>query len=93
MRREVGEIGEDIVTGAARSELLDLGHADLARAVRRVSLISDQLGYDVVAPRVGGPNRLLEVKATTGPHDDPIRIHLSRNEAAVGARRTQCSLS
>ncbi len=42
-----------------------MGRSDLARDVRRVSLLSDQLGYDVNAPRVAGPPRLLEVKATT----------------------------
>lgn len=81
-RRLVGEIGEELVMHAARAELRALGHVELARDVRHVSLLSDQLGYDVSAPRVGGPPRLLEVKATTGSVVGRIvLVHLSRNEA------------
>jgi Domain of unknown function (DUF3883) len=82
--REVGEIGEELVTASARDELAALGRPDLARAVRRVSLISDQLGYDVVAPRVGAAPRLLEVKATA--RADESRVFLSRAEAEAGSR-------
>ena len=60
--------GEDLVVDAARAELQQLGHADLACSLCRVSLTSDQLGYDVTAPRVGGPPRLLEVKTSTAAH-------------------------
>jgi hypothetical protein len=82
-RRTVGDIGEEIVLRAARNELLAMTRPDLAREVLRVSLISDQLGYDITAPRVSGPKRLLEVKATTGG-ETPLRIYLSRNEADTG---------
>ncbi|HEX7197788.1 MAG TPA: DUF3883 domain-containing protein, partial [Candidatus Limnocylindria bacterium] len=82
-RREVGAAGEDLVVAHARAELASLGYPDLARNVRRVSLVSDQLGYDVAAPRVSGGDRLLEVKATTGNRGE---IFLSRNEATVGLR-------
>jgi hypothetical protein len=82
-RRLLGEIGEELVVAEARAELTSLGYPELARAVRRVSLESDALGYDVSAPRVGTGPRLLEVKATTG---EAIAIHLSRNEAETGAR-------
>lgn len=81
-RRLIGEIGEDLVVAAARAELQQLGHDDLARSVRRVSLTSDQLGYDVTAPRVGGATRLLEVKTTTAAHvGATAAIYLSRGEA------------
>lgn len=50
LQRNVGEIGEDVVVDAAREELAALGHTHLVRDVRRVSLLSDQLGYDVSAP-------------------------------------------
>lgn len=89
-RREVGAIGEEIVVAQARGELAALGHPDLARAVRRVSLVSDQLGYDVVAPRVGAPSRLLEVKATAATED--ALVFLSRAEADAGARLDDWSL-
>jgi hypothetical protein len=93
LRRQVGEIGEELVVDAARAELEALGHPDLARAVRRVSLVSDQLGYDVSAPRVIGPARQLEVKATTAASSgDRISVFLSRNEADVGRRLQEWAL-
>lgn len=92
-RRLIGEIGEDLVADVARAELLQLGHADLARSVRRVSLTSDQLGYDVTAPRVGGSPRLLEVKTTTAADTgSTTAIHLSRNEAHTGQRLADWAL-
>jgi hypothetical protein len=85
-RRLVGDIGETMVTMAARDELVAMGHNNLARAVRRVSLISDQLGYDISAPRVGGAARLLEVKASSvEASGGMICVHLSRNERDAGA--------
>lgn len=83
LRREVGAIGEELVVAHARAELQVLGHPNLAQQVRRVSLISDQIGYDVTAPRVGSTPRLLEVKATTRERTE---IFLSRNEAEVALR-------
>jgi hypothetical protein len=83
VRREVGAIGEEIVVAHARAELSSLGYPGLARKVRRVSLVSDQLGYDVAAPRLIGADRLLEVKATTPSRGE---LFLSRNEAEVGMR-------
>jgi uncharacterized protein DUF3883 len=92
-RRLVGEIGEDLVVDAARAELRQLGHAELARSVRRVSLTSDQLGYDVAAPRVGGPSRLLEVKTTTAAQlGAALDIRVSRNEADTGQQLADWAL-
>ncbi|HWX98140.1 MAG TPA: DUF3883 domain-containing protein [Solirubrobacteraceae bacterium] len=86
-QRLIGEVGEELVMGAARSELRAMGRGDLAREVQRVSLLSDQLGYDIRAPRVTGARRLLEVKATTAAATpSSLAIHLSRNEADTGAR-------
>lgn len=87
--REIGAIGEELVVAAARDELEALGHHILARQVRRVSLISDQLGYDVSAPRIAAGPRLLEVKATAG---DRGLVFLSRNEADTGQRFADWSL-
>jgi hypothetical protein len=84
-RRLIGAIGEELVVAALRADLVELGYPELARAVRQVSLESDQLGYDITAPRVGGPTRLLEVKATTRG-EATINFHLSRNEAETGLR-------
>jgi len=86
-RRETGAIGEELAVAAARDELNELGRPDLAREVRHVSLQSDQLGYDISAPRVNGPPRLLEVKATTSPaSDNQVVVYLTRNEIEVGLR-------
>ncbi len=82
----LGELGECMVVQQSRQDLEDIGRNDLAASVQRVSLISDQLGYDVVAPTVGGKLRRMEVKTTTGVGHSHIEIHLSRNEAAVGIR-------
>ena len=87
-QREIGAVGEELVVAAARAELDALGHESLARQVRRVSLVSDQLGYDVTAPRVGGSPRLLEVKSTAGRGV----VFLSRNEADTGRRFDDWSL-
>ena len=79
----VGQIGEEIVVSQCRHELGKLGRADLARKVRQVSLEDDGAGYDIVAPRIGGASRMLEVKATTSDVD-PLDFYVSRNEATVG---------
>jgi hypothetical protein len=83
-RAAIGAAGERVVVAQARAELEQLDRPALAREVRRVSLISDQLGYDVHAPRLQGPPRRLEVKATTSPADALIDIFISRNEAHAG---------
>lgn len=84
-RRLVGAIGEEIVVAKARKELDELGYGDLARAVRHVSLETDQAGYDVSAPRIMGSTRLLEVKATSTIAEELV-VYLSRNEAETGLR-------
>ena len=81
-RRLVGEIGEELVVRAARDQLLALGHPDLAAQVRRVSLGSDALGYDITVPRTTGAKRLLEAKAALD--GDVAQFFLSRNEWETG---------
>ena len=82
--RLIGEIGEELVVEAARHQLLAVGHPELAAQVRRVSLGSDALGYDVSAPRTTGSRRMFEVKASS-THDGPA-FFLSRNEWRTGIR-------
>jgi hypothetical protein len=79
-RKMLGDVGERIVLEQVRSELAELGYEQLARATRRVSLLSDQLGYDISAPRIAGANRLLEVKSTTKALSERISIFVTRNE-------------
>lgn len=82
----LGALGEERVAAAAREELAELGRDDLAAAVRRVSVISDQLGYDVVAPRPDGASRRFEVKTAGHSRDGLAHFYLTRNEAEVGRR-------
>jgi len=82
--RLVGEIGEEIVVQAAKDQLIGVGHPELVPQVRRVSLGSDALGYDVTAPRTTGSKRLFEVKASTTR--DQAEFYLSRNEWDTGIR-------
>jgi len=85
-RQATGAVGEQLVVDAAREELRRLGYPDLAREVRQLSLETDQAGYDISAPRIGGSKRLLEVKATTSNDKDRVSIFLSRHEADTGQR-------
>lgn len=83
-RVAIGNLGEEAVVEAARAELAALEQPALVSRVRQVSTISDELGYDVTAPRLDGTVRRMEVK-TTRLAGSAITIFLSRNEAAVGA--------
>lgn len=80
----LGAAGEEAVERACRVDLAARGAHDLARAVERVSLISDHFGFDVRAPRIGGAPRLLEVKTQIGHGPAAFRFHLTRNEYDVG---------
>jgi hypothetical protein len=82
--KAIGSAGEDFVVEEARAWLTDLGRADLAEDVCRLSLHSDDLGYDVSCPDPGGCRHRLEVK-TSGPKPDVFSFFLSRNEARTGA--------
>jgi len=79
----IGAAGEEFVLQECCAALSAVGRPDLAARARRVSLISDQLGYDIVAPSVtGGPWRI-EVK-TTRISAVITPVILTRNEARVG---------
>jgi hypothetical protein len=82
-RSEVGAEGELMVVDACVQELVDLGARELSAKVRRVSLVSDELGYDITAPRLDRTTRRIEVKAsrTTGKM---ASFFVTRNEARVG---------
>jgi hypothetical protein len=76
---ELGSIGEEHVVDQCKIQLKDQGRDDLADEVQQVSLISDRLGYDVVAPTLDGRVRRLEVKATRRVAEK-AEIFISRNE-------------
>ena len=82
-RIEDGVLGEELVVTEFRKRLSRAGRHDLAPRVQRLSMISDQLGYDVRAFTVEGDVRRLEVKSTRLTHR--IRVFISRNEVEYGA--------
>jgi hypothetical protein len=61
------------------------GKESLLEKVVHVSLISDQLGYDIKAPDGHGGVHRLEVKTCSTSAGDFV-IYLSRNEADTGKR-------
>jgi hypothetical protein len=90
-RAALGEAGEDAVVAACRQQLLAADASEAAAGVRRVSLISDELGYDVVAPRLDRSLRRLEVKATRSSAA-AVTVVLTRNEIEVGRADPDWSL-
>ncbi|MGH3849062.1 MAG: protein NO VEIN domain-containing protein, partial [Pseudonocardiaceae bacterium] len=89
--RALGSAGEEVVVEACRAHLVGRGRQDLAAHVERVSLRSDQLGYDITSPDTGGKRHRLEVKAHQGMPGS-FEFFLSRNEATVGRRDTSWAL-
>ncbi|MEX1009028.1 MAG: DUF3883 domain-containing protein [Acidimicrobiia bacterium] len=84
-RRVIGAAGEELVVAEARAELLRLGRDDLAEQVCRLSERSDQLGYDVRAPRLPGGVWRIEVKSSSR-HRLALEFFISRAEAETGRR-------
>jgi hypothetical protein len=80
---DLGGEGEEHVIAECRRYLTKVGRADLATGVRRVSLHSDQLGYDVTSPDTLGRRHRIEVK-TMGSAVERAEFFLSRNEARTG---------
>lgn len=76
----VGALAEKYVVQRCVEDLRIAGKPNLANSVRRVSQVSDQLGYDITAPRLDSSTRRLEVKGTR-VGSALVRFHLSRNEA------------
>ena len=90
-RSALGLRGEEFVVARARHELIELDCPDLASEVRRLSEFADDLGYDIVAPRIGGKRRL-EVKTSGRTGEGLIRCFLSRNEIDWGLRDADWAL-
>lgn len=89
--QEIGMAGERHVVRICREYLIRHGRPDLADRVARVSQVSDQLGYDVVAPDLSGVPVRMEVKTQSGG-PEPARVFLSRNEAEQGSRDDRWAL-
>ena len=79
--KSAGDAAERVVFFACRAFLEEQDRLDLARSVRRVSLISDALGYDIAAPNLAGRECRLEVKSYRGRYPN---FYITRNEFEVG---------
>lgn len=89
---DIGARGEEYVVNACQQHLRERSRPDLAAAVRRVSIQSDALGYDVTSPDTAGSRHRIEVKATSSASAGRVEFFLSRNEAMVGERDPAWSL-
>jgi hypothetical protein len=87
----LAELGEAYVVDRCREQLRDGGSQDLAMAVSRVSPVSDQLGYNVLAPRLDGSSRRIEVKATRRLAWRG-EVYISRSDFEIGALDPDWSL-
>lgn len=89
---EQGARGEEFVVELCQKHLRGVDRPDLAAAVSRVSLRSDELGYDVTSPDTTGHRHRIEVKTTSSASVGRVEFFLSRNEATVGRRDPGWSL-
>ena len=87
----LGAAGEELVVVRAAEQLAAVGLSELIPGVSRVSLVSDALGYDVVAPRLGGTRRF-EVKTTSRYETGVFTFHLSRSEYEWGVHDSDWAL-
>jgi hypothetical protein len=76
----IGDRAEEFLAEQFAGQLIALGRPDLAEKVERLSLVSDQLGYDIRAPKIEGESRRIEAKGTRGTSES-VTFFLSRNEA------------
>ncbi|MGV0772882.1 protein NO VEIN domain-containing protein [Mycobacterium syngnathidarum] len=83
---ETGLLGELEVVRRCREDLKKLGRFDLSDSVQQVSVLDDSLGYDVLAPMIGGRTRHLEVKTAQSEPAATFDFFLSRNEFDTGRR-------
>ena len=80
---KIGAVGEEIVLQNIRSIFLNKNRSDLARLVKRVSLISDEFGYDIEVVTPGGTNLKIEVKSSVEMPKDKVEFFITRHESVV----------
>ena len=79
-RSEIGRLGELEVVRAAQEKYRQLDCPNLISSIRHLSLISDELGYDIVAPSATtGDKQRLEVKTCVSSRH--LRVYISRAES------------
>lgn len=79
----LGEAAEVAAFEALFAELVRCGEQALASMVCRVSLISDELGYDITAPRLDGSPRRIEVKGVKR-YGAVVSVVVTANEMTIG---------
>ena len=80
---KIGAVGEEIVLQNIRSIFLNKNRSDLARLVKRVSLISDEFGYDIEVVTPGGTSLKIEVKSSVEMPKDKVEFFITRHESVV----------
>jgi len=82
--KKIGEIAEELVLDFEIKRLKDKGFSTESKNVRRISQNHANAGYDIESfneksDNINKPDRLIEVKGSTGAEFD---IHWSQNEVA-----------
>ena len=87
---EIGQLGEMLALQFERERLIKEGHPDLADKVRRVSVISDAYGFDIISYDLVGAELkevYIEVKTTANKLD--IDFQVSKNEVLTSNEKKQ----
>ena len=80
---KIGAAGEEFVLQTIRSIFLNINRPDLARLARRVSLISDEFGYDIEVTTPSGIGLNIEVKSSVEMPKDRVEFFMTRHESIV----------
>lgn len=80
---KIGAAGEEFVLQTIRSIFLNINRPDLARLARRVSLISDEFGYDIEVMTPSGNGLNIEVKSSVEMPKDRVEFFMTRHESIV----------
>lgn len=80
---KIGAAGEEFVLQTIRSIFLNINRPDLARLARRVSLISDEFGYDIEVTTPSGIGLNIEVKSSVEMPKDRVEFFMTRHESMV----------
>ncbi len=82
-KKEIGDLGEQIVMEFEKNALIAAGRIDLANRVTHVALTEgDSAGYDIQSYDPSGPVKHIEVKTTTSTRD--TAFYITENERRFG---------
>lgn len=80
---KIGAAGEEFTLQTIRNMFMKENRHDLARLAKRVSLISDEFGYDIEVMTPSGVTLKIEVKSSVIMPKDKIEFFVSRHESVV----------